>query len=153
LPPSRSLQDLMERRLAGLSDGGSALAEVAAVLGRDFALDLLLRVANLDQNALADPMKELVARQVLEEADGGRHRVVHDKLREAAFARIPEKRRRTHHQSAAVALEAAYADGAPVGFAVLAYHFREAKLRAKAIDYLERAGEEALASSSNRDAK
>lgn len=153
LPLPRQLRQLVARRLSGLSDQTYQVVEVASVLGREVDSEQLAELAGLNEAALLEAAKELLARQVFEEMSGG-YRFVHDKLRESTYERIPPERRRELHGRAAYAVERQLADPdcARLAFSTLAHHFTRAEVWSKAIEYLERAGQQALRSFSNREA-
>jgi serine/threonine protein kinase/predicted ATPase len=102
----RSLRALVERRLGGLERGATAVVAVAAVLGRETDAGLLEQIAGLGGVEFLEPLDEVLRRQILEDAAGGRLRFTHDKLREAAYDAIPPDERARLHGAAARALEA-----------------------------------------------
>jgi len=106
LPSPASLLDLVGRRLRGLGPDERAVLESAAVLGREAETSVLIAVSGLGEHAVIDALHELSNRQILEEAEGDRFRLVHDKLREAAWRDLTPKRRRELHHRAAEVLEA-----------------------------------------------
>ena len=151
LPSPGSLANLVARRLAGLSAAATHVIEAAAVLGRHVRSTTLFGA--LPNSDVEVAIAELEARQVLEPESEG-WRFVHDKLREAAFVRVPADRRVTLHQAAAQALEAERATASPDAFewAALAYHWNEGKQPHRAIVAYGRAGDQALGNFSNREA-
>ena len=154
LPLPASLGELCGRRLSNLSPAARELMETASVLGRDSDWSLLSEAVAMDDDAAMDAARELVARHILEEAEPGRLRFLHEKLREAAHDRIPAARRAALHAAAAGAIEARAASAAdfPLFYAKIARHYTEAGRGGKAIEYLEKAGEHALETCSNREA-
>jgi tetratricopeptide (TPR) repeat protein len=154
LPLPGSLRELVGRRLDGLSSEARNLVEVAAVIGREADGDVLQAVAAIDQGEALSAVKELLGRQVLEEVRPGRFRFVHDKLREITYDRVAETRRREVHRATALALEARHADSTSFAllYSELAHHFKQAGDTARAIQYLERAGQQAQRTFANREA-
>jgi serine/threonine protein kinase len=157
----QSIADVVARRLDGLSESAQAVLGAASVLGQELEWSLLLAVADLSEEEAWQPTRELCARQILEEVDvapaqgaGARFRFLHDKLREAAHARLPATERRALHRRAAEAIERQLG-GTPelvLAHATLAYHHTQAEQLKEAIEHLEQAGEQALATYANRDA-
>ncbi len=148
-----SLQELIRRRLDKLSPGARELVAVAAVLGRQLDGALLESVARLDERGFLEARGELCTREILEDMGGGRLRFVHDKMREVTYLGISADDRRRGHLRAGEAIEARF-QGTPdleLLSAELAHHFTVAGDRRRAIDYLERAGKQALANSANRE--
>ena len=93
------------------------------------------------------------AREILEDAGAGRLRFVHDKMREVTYQGMTADQRRRNHLRAGQALEARYRGTADIELlsAELAHHFTIGGDTRRAIDYLEKAGQQALASSANRE--
>jgi len=145
LPLPRSLRDLVGRRLDGLAADARSLVEVAAVLGREIDGEVLVATAAIDQATALIAITELLARQVFEEVRPGRFRFFHDKLREIASENTAPERRRALHGAAARVLEQRSAGTEDLGliYAELAHHFAEAEEITQALDYLEKAGEQA----------
>ncbi len=149
-----SLQELVERRLRRLSPGARDLVQMAAVLGRQLDSALLETVADLDERGFLEARAELCTREILEDVGAGRLRFVHDKMREVTYQGIASDRRQHNHLRAGHALEARYLGTADIGLlsAELAHHFTVGGDTRRAIAYLEKAGQQALASSANREA-
>ncbi|WP_434384659.1 serine/threonine-protein kinase [Melittangium boletus] len=154
LPLPDALHDLVGRRLEGLGAEARALLEVASVLGRELDGDVLAGAAGLGDLQELEGLEELRARHVLEDADGGALRFVHDKLREIAYEGVPAARRRALHRDVALALEAQDPWGgvSPALYPVLAHHWEQAEDDVWTFEYLEKAGAHALAAGSNVEA-
>jgi len=153
LPLPRSLQELIDRRLRALSVLAQETARAAAVLGREFAFDLLTDVAGLSADAAEAAIDELIRGHVFEQPSPDRLRFAHDKLREVAYF-FPVEQRRALHARAASVLERrwqGHADAAEV-WATLGHHFSAAFLPTQAAPYLKRAAEHARATFANADA-
>jgi serine/threonine protein kinase/tetratricopeptide (TPR) repeat protein len=128
LPTPSSLLDLVGRRLRGLAPDARAVVEAAAVLGREAETSVLVAVSGLPEASVIDALRELSHRQILEEAGGDRFRLVHDKLREAAWRDLAPPRRKALHLRAAEALETTLRRHPEMGMlhGDLAMHWREA---------------------------
>lgn len=152
LPSPGSLTGLVSRRLSGLSAEATQLIEVAAVMGRHLPRPTAIGSLSLAQVEAA--ITELETRQILEQESAG-WRFVHDKLREAAFVRIPADRRSTLHRAAALALEESRGTTPDDAFewSSLAHHWAEAGEPGRAVVAFARAGDQALRNFSNRDAR
>ncbi len=148
-----SLRELVARRLAGLPDDAHGLAQIAAVLGREVDAVLLLAAADMPEARAMEAIRELGARQVLDQVEGGRYRFLHDKLRETAYGAIPADHRPALHRRAATSLETVYAGSAefPRFQGSLAFHYEQAGDRPRAIEYLEKASEHAASAFADRD--
>lgn len=145
-----TLQAIVERRLRRLEAPLGDVVAVGALLGREFDAELLSALCPLDERALADAVNDILRRQILETAGGGRYRFTHDKLREVAYETIPVERRRILHRAAAEAIE--QRGVLPSALAELANHFSKAEIPRKALEYLRRASEQALAAGGHQQA-
>jgi tetratricopeptide (TPR) repeat protein len=143
LPPTA--QAVIARRLARLSEPCRAVLAGAAVLGREFGLDVLGRLSGLGRGELLDVLDEAVAERVLTGVPGspGRLRFGHALIRDALYDQLTEARRLRLHEQAAAAIEAEYASDLGPHLAALAQHYRLAAVTDQAIDYARRAGEHA----------
>jgi tetratricopeptide (TPR) repeat protein len=112
LPVPASIADLFRRRLDALDPWSREVAEAAAVLGRQWKLAVLDAAAGADT---LEAVEALSLRQVLEPAGPGEWRFSHDRLRDAALARLEPERSRALHRAAAGALEAAGGDPFELG--------------------------------------
>ena len=150
----RSLQAIVTRRLANLDSASLAVIEAAAEIGREVDLHLLAAVIERRPDQLAAVLREAKNRQVVEQSEERRYRFAHDKLRESAYAQITPARRQDLHRRTALAIEATAASQTRQArhYPDLAHHFSEAGETLKAIEYLEKAGVEALEKSANKEA-
>jgi class 3 adenylate cyclase len=140
LPPA--LESLLVSRIDRLPPDARSLIQTAAVIGRTFPVRVLAEVAgreDLDREVAVLLRANLIreARRYPELEYTFRHGL----LQEAALATLPVKARRELSGRIAAAYEALF----PIDdhLEVLAHHYAESLDLAKALDYLERAGERA----------
>jgi serine/threonine protein kinase/tetratricopeptide (TPR) repeat protein len=150
-----TMRDLVGRRLDGLSPIARTLASFGGVIGRELAFEVLCDAAHVDDEAGMEGISELIARQVLEQTDAGTLRFTHDKLCEIAYDRLPADDRRAHHATVAAAIERRFAGTpeAPRFHSILAHHYLAAQQADKALEYLDLAGQRALASAMYEEAR
>ena len=88
------------------SDARTALS-AAAVIGRDFDLDLLVAVVDLDETRLLDLLEEAVAASLLQESPerAGRFTFTHALVEHTLYEDLGRTRRARLHQRIAEALE------------------------------------------------
>lgn len=141
-PPPR-IQAILELRLAQLSPGARAVAQMAAVIGRDFTLSLLQQVSQLSEQALVPALAELCTRGVIREQNHGSYDFGHEKLRAAAYAHAGSAQRRVWHRRVAEALQATGVEGYSAA-ALLAHHFEEAGDVTRAAAFWLQAGDDAI---------
>jgi DNA-binding CsgD family transcriptional regulator len=142
----RSIQDAMHQRTERLSAQASHVVILAAVAGRRFDFALLQQVLQCDEAHLLALMKELIAAQLVVEEAEDWFAFRHALIREAVYAELLARERRSLHRTIAEALEALSASR-PVreaSLTSLAFHFSEAGIWPKALEYEQRAGEKAL---------
>ncbi len=153
-PLPQSLQALLERRLSSLTPTAQRLAEAAAVLGREQRIAMLTAIVGNTPEEVTRVIDEMVERQVAQRTSKESLRFLHDKTREAAYARLEPDRRRALHLAAANVIEVSYAASSelPAHYAELAYHLQRGGDAGRAVDYFEKAGEHALRRSANVDA-
>ncbi len=151
LPVPTRVRDMIARRLDRLQPLGRQLASVAAVIGREFDFALLQEAAGLDPRDAAEGLEELVRRRVVHGV-GDRFDFTHDRIREVASGRLLLPRRRALHGAVAAAMEALHAGSLEPHYAALAFHYREGETWPKALEYLQRAGAQAMARGAYREA-
>ena len=145
VPLPDGVRDAIRKRLLPLRPEVREALEVAAVEGRDFQLATVERAAGIARADLLERLDEALAVQLLEEAPGpaGSFRFVHGLIRETLYGDLTASRRARLHAAVGEALERTAATEAE-----LAHHFIEAAAvgdPAKALEYADRAGLEALA--------
>jgi class 3 adenylate cyclase/tetratricopeptide (TPR) repeat protein len=145
-----SVREVIGHRLDRLSRECAELLAVVSVLGREFSLDAVERLGEGPAESLLDLLDEAMAARVIAEARGslGRFRFAHALVRDALYEELTPLRRIRLHRRAGEALESLYAHEPHEHLAELAYHFFEAAPGGdarKAIDYLLRAGDGAVA--------
>jgi class 3 adenylate cyclase/tetratricopeptide (TPR) repeat protein len=118
------------------------VAQAAAVLGREFALDLLSVVTGRPPQPLQRALDELVDEAVIIDHGGGRYSFRHSLVRDVAYQSLLRRGRQKLHSAAARALieAAAQSDSQPE---LVAMHLAEAGDAAQAIDWWERAARRA----------
>src|SRR4029077_13052471 len=115
---------------------------LASVLGREFALAALVRVADLEEDRVLDVLDEAItARIVSDVPDGrGRLRFAHVLIRDTLYQGLTGARRMRLHRLAAESLEALYGDEPGSHLAELAHHSVAGSDFAKGCLYAQRAG-------------
>lgn len=147
LPPS--VRDVIGRRVDRLGSDAAEVLTLAAVIGRSFELELLMRLIDLTESELLDRLEAAVAASLLHESTErvGRFRFVHALINQTLYARLGATRRATMHHRVAVALEELYGQDPGQHDGELALHWRLATVAidtSKAAHYAARAGRRAL---------
>ncbi len=143
IPPK--IQALLTRRLDQLSPSARQLAEVAAVVGREFDYPTLHGASQLDESALVGGLDELWRHRIVREQGETAYDFSHDRIREVAYGRISRARRRLLHRQVAQAMEALHAPVLDEVAGQLADHYQRAGMADQARSFYRQAGEVALA--------
>src|SRR6185295_5357705 len=124
----QSVRDAIGRRLDALPEACNALLRVAAVIGREFGVPLLARVAELPDRAVLESLASAVRVRAVDQLDDqpGCYRFHHSLIRQTLYDELSAPERLALHARAGAALEAARgADVDPV-LDELAHHFFQA---------------------------
>jgi predicted ATPase len=148
LPPlaiPSTLHDSLMARLDRLS-AARDLAQLGAVLGREFAYELLQAISPLDETTLQQGLVQLVdAELVCQRGLPPRSRYVfkHALIQDAAYQSLLRSTRQRYHQRTAQVLEAQFRETIETQPELVAHHYTEASLPAQAVLYWQRAGQRA----------
>jgi DNA-binding SARP family transcriptional activator len=148
IPPG--LHEVIASRLRGLSKECRRLLTLASVLGREFSLEALERVADANEDELLDVLDEAFAARVLGDVPGavGRIRFSHARVRDALYDDMSIARRAQLHRRIGEALEELYRADPEPHLAEVAHHFFLAGPGGdvdKTIEYTRRAADSAVA--------
>ncbi|HEV2235268.1 MAG TPA: AAA family ATPase, partial [Ktedonobacterales bacterium] len=143
----RSIRALVRQRVAPLSADARQLLRVAAVAGRSWDAALPQRVLGHDDAHLLTLLRELIAAQLVVEDAADRFTFRHALIREAIYGDLLARERRALHRAiaATIAAQATAPEVAAARLPELAEHSFAAGEWAAALEYAERAAEQALA--------
>jgi predicted ATPase len=142
-----SIKDVITRRLSKVEPRAMKTLERAAVIGKEFALDVLEAVAESDEEELVDDLDLLVKSKILVEDTGrGRdgYKFTSTALRDAVYESISNVKRRMLHKRVAKAIEDIFGKGSTEVVYTLAHHYMMAKDPTNSVMYMARAGDLAL---------
>jgi predicted ATPase len=149
-----TIQGIIMAHLDRLGDDGKRTVQMASVIGRQFLVRLLARVAGLSDR-LEGLLRELQALEIIyeqgllpEPAYIFKHAVIQD----VAYQSLLIQRRKALHRAVGEAIEALYQDRLEEHYAELAHHFTQGEVWDKAFGYLRHAGAKAAAQSAHREA-
>jgi tetratricopeptide (TPR) repeat protein len=142
---SSTIQGVIAARMEQLSPSARELVNVAAVIGRAFPFEVLKQASGVDEDVLVRALDEMVQRRIIREQGTDDYDFSHDKLREGAYAALSRARRRLLHRRVADTMERLSRSSPDAYLADLAYYFYEAGAWEKALEYGQRAGEQAQA--------
>ena len=144
IPPT--LQQLLTARLDRLGPARE-VAQIGAVVGRDFSYALIRAVANMEDAALQAALERLAQADILL-VQGlppeSVYRFKHALIQDAAYENLLKSRRQALHRSVAEALRDNLAATAAAEPELLAHHFTQAGLTEAAIEWWGQAGQRSL---------
>ncbi|HWK63975.1 MAG TPA: adenylate/guanylate cyclase domain-containing protein [Rhizobiaceae bacterium] len=157
LPPlavPATLHDSLMARLDRLASVRE-VAQVGAVIGREFSYELLASAVDMSETELARATEQLVAAGLVFRRGGGSqisYAFKHALVQDAAYGSLLLSRRQQLHARIARILEDRFPETVASEPELLAHHFGQACLMEQAIVYHEQAGRRALSRSSLSEA-
>jgi class 3 adenylate cyclase/predicted ATPase/DNA polymerase III delta prime subunit len=142
-------------RLDRLGTAAKEVAQIGAAIGREFSYELLITVAQKNEDELKASLARLgdaglvFCRGAPPEAN---FLFKHALVRDAAYGSLLRSQRQELHARIATTLESEFPDKAAAQPEVLAHHAEEAGLSAKAIGFWHKAGELAVRRAANPEA-
>jgi hypothetical protein len=145
----QSVREVIGRRVERLGADARTALSAAAVIGRDFEIELLYAVLELTEARLLDLLEEAVSASLLNEnrEHAGRFTFTHALVEHTLYEDLGATRRARLHQRVAEALEEQCGDEPGARLGELAAHWGAALVSvdvAKAVHYARLAGERAL---------
>jgi predicted ATPase len=138
-----TLQDSLMARLDQLR-AAKEVAQLGAVLGREFAYDVLRAIAPMDEAALQDGLRRLVEAELLYQRGRpprARYLFKHALIQDAAYASLLRSARQQVHANVAQALTAKLPELAETQPELLAHHYAQAGLFVPALAHWQAAAE------------
>jgi predicted ATPase len=140
-----TLQDSLMARLDRLVTA-KAVAQYAAVIGRQFAYDLLQAVSQLDEATLQRELGRLVEAEIVYQRGlppQATYAFKHALIQDAAYESLLKRTRQQYHQRIAQVLEEQFLETVEGQPELLAHHYTEAGLTEQAVGYWHKAGQRA----------
>ncbi|MBC5805958.1 MAG: hypothetical protein DLM53_07520 [Candidatus Eremiobacter antarcticus] len=152
---SEILRTTVAARLASLSEEGREIAQVAAVAGHGFDVDLIREVAGTNESSILDGVNELMDRHLVREA-GVRRRYdyafTHHLIQEAIYEMVEPALRTRRHRRIAQLLEAQITETSGFAASDLALHWERGGDDARAASRYLSAAAQAAALFANDEA-
>jgi class 3 adenylate cyclase/predicted ATPase len=149
-----TLQDSLMARLDRLVTA-KAVAQYAAVIGRQFPYALLQAVSQVDEAILQHELGRLVDAELVYQRGlppQSTYVFKHVLIQDAAYASLLKSTRQHYHQRIGQVLEAQFPETVEGQPELLAHHYTEAGLIAQAVDSWEKAGQHAIEHSAHVEA-
>ncbi len=131
------------------------LAQLASVLGREFAYEMVSGLATTGETALQEGLGQLVEAELLYQRGRpprAKYIFKHALIQDAAYASLLRRTRQQYHLQVAELLEARFPEVIETNPELVAHHYNEANVTDRALEYFQRAGERALRMSANAEA-
>lgn len=149
-----TLHDSLMARLDRLGVG-KQVAQLSATLGREFSYDLIHAVALMEESTLQWGLTRLVEAELLHQRGfppQARYTFKHALIQDAAYQSLLRRTRQRYHREVAQVLEQRFPDIRDTQPELMAHHYTEAGLRARAVDYWQQAAQRDLERSAHLDA-
>jgi class 3 adenylate cyclase/predicted ATPase len=149
-----TLQDALMARLDQLNRA-KEVAQLGAVLGREFAYDLLQAIAPQDEHALQEGLARLVEAELLYQRGRpprARYIFKHALIQDAAYTSLLKSTRQQLHQQIAQVLETRFLTRLETQPELVAQHYTAAGCAGQAVVYWQRAGQQASDRSAHLEA-
>jgi predicted ATPase len=146
---------MLAARIDRLPAEEKALLQTLAVLGKEFAWSLLTQVTDQPDEELQLCLAHLQAEEFIYEQPAfpeSAYTFKHALTQEVAYNAVLLERRRVVHERAAQAIEGLFPERLPEHYNELAHHYSRSGNTAKAVDYLQRAGHQAVERSAYAEA-
>jgi class 3 adenylate cyclase len=143
-PIPTSLHASLMARLDRLPFGKEA-AQTASVVGRDFSFEMLQVVSQLPTKRIERSLAELIHAGLIiarGQPPDATYTFKHALVQDAAYASLLRDRRRAIHQRVAEVLEEGSTSGETTHPQLIAWHFAEASLADRAVDYYLKAADQ-----------
>jgi class 3 adenylate cyclase len=149
-----SLQNSLMARLDRLNET-KRVAQLAAIIGREFSYELLRAVTPLSEDQLRRALRQLAYSELIfQRGDPPRARYLfkHSLIQDAAYQSLLKAERRVQHRRVAETLAQQFPETAETQSELIAHHYTEAGIAELAIVYWRRAGERAVTRAANVEA-
>ena len=145
IPPT--VQDILASRTDRLPPNEKDLLQTVAVIGREFAFGLVQRMVLKSEDELNRLLQHLqLAEFIYEQPSAGdiEYTFKHALTQEVAYKSVLVERRKLLHERIGSAMEALFAQSIDDHLSQLAYHFGRSSNTEKAVEYFDRAGQQAM---------
>jgi class 3 adenylate cyclase/predicted ATPase len=150
-----TVQGVLTARIDRLAAEEKALLQTLAVIGKAFPWSLVRQVVDLPEEALRGRLSRLQAGGFLYEHPSFpeiEYSFKHGLTQEVAYGSLLTERRHSLHERTAQAIESLFGAQLDDHCSELAHHYRRSGNSGKAVEYLRRAGQQAIRRSANQEA-
>ncbi len=151
-PVPRSIQRMVQERAELLPEASRQVLIHASVIGERFDFALLQATTGWAEQGLLEALKDLVEIRLIAPEAANQFAFRHALTRQAIYSTLSLRERYAMHRAVGETLERSIGTRPDTAVAQLAYHFYHADIWQKAMEYSQRAGEQALALYAPREA-
>jgi DNA-binding NtrC family response regulator/tetratricopeptide (TPR) repeat protein len=154
LAPPDTVPEVLLARINRLPTEDRRVLQSAAVIGKDFTVDVLREIAGADEDAVHQALQRLRAAEFIDEITvlapeyTFKHALTHD----VAYESLPSPERRALHAKTLEAIERVHAERRAENVERLAHHAFHGERWEQAVAYLIEAGRKAAGRAANREA-
>lgn len=133
-----AIQDVIMSRIDRLENSPRKALQLASVIGREFTIELLETISDLNES-LAEALEKLKSAELIYERNVFPQYTCffkHALTQEVAYNSLLLQRRKELHCLVAAAIEELYASRLPEFYGLLAYHYERGEEWERALDYL-----------------
>ena len=152
---SPTVQGVLAARIDRLTTEEKSLLQQLSIIGRQFPASLVQRVVSLPESDLYRVLSSLQTKEFLYEQPAFpevEYIFKHALTQDVAYGTVLQEQRKTLHERTAQAIEALYRDKLEEQYSILAHHYSQSDNAEKAVEYLGRAGQQAMRQSANEEA-
>ena len=131
------------------------IAQLGAVLGREFAYEMISGLATVGETTLQAGLGQLVDAELLYQRGRpprARYTFKHALVQDAAYQSLLRRTRQQYHRQVALLLESKFPEVVEAQPELLARHYTEAGSASEAVTHWQRAGQRAIQRSANQEA-
>jgi len=150
-----TVQSILAARIDRLAPEEKALLQQLAVIGRELPLSIIRQVVPQPEEELYHLLSALQRKEFLYEQPAlpePEYIFKHALTQQVAYGTVLHEPRKALHERTAQAIEALYSASLEDHYSDLAYHYSRSGNTEKAIEYLQKAGQQALRRSANAEA-
>ncbi|MDD4908251.1 MAG: SpoIIE family protein phosphatase, partial [Candidatus Omnitrophica bacterium] len=146
-----NIVEIVLKRIKDLPEEHLQVLSYASVLGKELQFELITELTKKPFEAVLNSIEEGIKNQLLMRDITGRENIffMHDRIREALYQRVSEQEREPLHKHIAEVLEEQNKDNPDPVIYDLAYHFTQARVDDKALQYSIPAAHKAKSSYAN----
>jgi class 3 adenylate cyclase/predicted ATPase len=150
-----TVQGVLAARIDRLAADEKTLLQQLAVIGREFPLSLVRQVVSQSEDELYRLLASLQRKEFLYEQPAFpevEYIFKHALTQVVAYGTVLQERRKALHERTAQVIEALYSASLEEHYSELAHHYSRCGNTPKAVEYLHRAGQQAVQRSANAEA-